>query len=103
MISVGEMKRALAAGVPADKIVFAGVGKTREEMVRRSTPAFSRSMSRAVGAVRAVRGCRLQGAVADVAFRVNPDVDPKTHAKITTGKKENKFGVPIERAPALFE
>lgn len=99
IVSAGELARARAAGVPAAKIVFAGVGKTEAEMAAaldegvlqfnvESEPEL-RSLSRVAVA---------KGTVAPVALRVNPDVDAQTHAKITTGKSENKFGIEIDRA-----
>jgi diaminopimelate decarboxylase len=103
VVSEGELRRARAAGVPADKIIFAGVGKTREEMAYalqegilgfnvESEPELDALSEVAVGL----------GRIASIAFRVNPDVDAKTHAKISTGKAENKFGVPFEDAPRLY-
>jgi diaminopimelate decarboxylase len=103
VVSEGELRRARAAGVPADKIIFAGVGKTREEMAFalgesilsfnvESEPELEALSEAAVGLGRTAR----------IALRVNPDVDAKTHAKISTGKAENKFGVPFEDAPRLY-
>jgi diaminopimelate decarboxylase len=97
------MRRALAAGVPGSKIVFAGVGKTRAEM-RAALDAGvgqfnveSEPELVALGEEAAAMGRR-----APVAVRVNPDVDAKTHAKISTGMSENKFGIPIARAPEVY-
>ncbi len=103
VVSEGEYRRARAAGVPGERIVFSGVGKTREEMrvaleggVRQfnveSEPELEALSEVATGL----------GRVAQVAVRVNPDVDARTHAKIATGKAENKFGVPIGRARAVY-
>jgi len=103
VVSVGEYLRAKAAGIPGDRIVFSGVGKTREEMraaleggIRQfnveSEPEMMALSQVAVGL----------GKVAPIAIRVNPDVDAKTHAKIATGKKENKFGIPISRAREVY-
>jgi diaminopimelate decarboxylase len=103
VVSEGELRRALAAGVPASRIIFAGVGKTREEMafaLREGILGFnveSEPELEALSEVAAGLGC-----TARVALRVNPDVDAKTHAKISTGKAENKFGVPYGDAPRLF-
>jgi diaminopimelate decarboxylase len=99
IVSAGELKRALAAGVPASKIVFAGVGKTADEM-RAGLAADilqfnveSEPELRMLAEVAAAMGRR-----APIALRVNPDVDAKTHAKITTGKAENKFGIDMAHA-----
>lgn len=103
VVSGGELARALAAGVPADQIVFAGVGKTRDEMAAALDAGilmFNIESEPELEMLAEV--ARSKGATARIGLRVNPDVDPKTHAKITTGKAENKFGVPIERAPAFF-
>lgn len=104
VVSGGELARALAAGVPADQVVFAGVGKTREE-IRQALDAdihlFSVESEPEVQVISDVASS--MGVTARVALRINPDVDAKTHAKITTGKAENKFGVEIARASAFFE
>ena len=103
VVSEGELRRARAAGVPADRIIFAGVGKTREEMAYalgegilgfnvESEPELEALSEVAAGLGRTAR----------IALRVNPDVDAKTHAKISTGKAENKFGVPFDDAPRLY-
>jgi diaminopimelate decarboxylase len=102
VVSLGEMKRALQAGVPARRIVFAGVGKTRAEMEAALGAGIlqfnveSEDELKTLAALAAARGD-----AAAVALRVNPDVDAKTHAKITTGRKENKFGIDIAHVPAL--
>lgn len=103
VVSGGELARALAAGVPADRIVFAGVGKTRAEMAAALDAGihlFNIESEPELEMLAEV--ARSKGVVARIGLRVNPDVDARTHAKITTGKAENKFGVPIERAPAFF-
>ncbi|CAN7253240.1 diaminopimelate decarboxylase [Pararhizobium sp. LjRoot235] len=103
VVSGGELRRALAAGIPASRIMFSGVGKTAAEMDLalgagiycfnvESEPELEILNTRAV---------RL-GKQAHVSFRINPDVDAKTHAKISTGKKENKFGISWERARAVY-
>ena len=103
VVSLGEMKRALAAGVPAGRIIFSGVGKTQEEMAAALDAGIhqfnleSEPEARSLSAVASARSRR-----AAVAFRVNPDVDAGTHAKISTGKAENKFGVPVGRAMAAY-
>jgi diaminopimelate decarboxylase len=99
IVSAGELKRARAAGVPASKIVFAGVGKTADEMRAGLAAGIlqfnveSEPELRMLSEVAAAMGLR-----APVALRVNPDVDAKTHAKITTGKAENKFGIDMAHA-----
>jgi diaminopimelate decarboxylase len=103
VVSEGELRRALAVNVAPPKIVFSGVGKTREEMafaLEKGIFAFnveSEPELRLLSEVAASKGMR-----ARVAFRVNPDVDAKTHHKIATGKAENKFGVPFARAVPLY-
>lgn len=104
VVSGGELARAQAAGIPADRIVFAGVGKTREEMaqaVDAGILSFNIESEPELETLSEVAASK--GATARIGLRVNPDVDARTHAKITTGKAENKFGVPIGRAPAFFE
>ncbi|MEL7163999.1 MAG: diaminopimelate decarboxylase [Pseudomonadota bacterium] len=104
VVSGGEYARAVAAGVPGEKIVFAGVGKTREEIHMALTGGIrqfnveSENEMVAVNAVAASLGLR-----APITIRVNPDVDAKTHAKIATGKSENKFGIPISRAREVYQ
>ncbi|HEX6978604.1 MAG TPA: diaminopimelate decarboxylase [Alphaproteobacteria bacterium] len=99
VVSEGELRRAIAAGVPASRIVFAGVGKTAREMAAALDAGIlqfnveSEPELRLLSEVAAGRGVR-----APVALRINPDVDARTHAKITTGKTENKFGIEITRA-----
>lgn len=102
-VSEGEIRRALAAGVPADRIIFSGVGKTDAELafalnagVRQINVESGVEMDR-LAAVAASRGVR-----ATVAIRVNPDVGAGGHAKITTGGSGDKFGVPVDEALALY-
>jgi diaminopimelate decarboxylase len=103
VVSAGEYLRAKAAGVPGDRIVFSGVGKTRAEMRLaleggiRQFNVESEPEMRALSEV-----ATAMGLVAPITIRVNPDVDAKTHAKIATGKKENKFGIPIGRASEVY-
>jgi diaminopimelate decarboxylase len=103
VVSAGELARAIATGIPADRIVFAGVGKTKDE-IRRALDAdihlFSVESQPELEAISEVAASA--GKTARIALRVNPDVDAKTHAKITTGKAENKFGVEIGFAAAFF-
>jgi diaminopimelate decarboxylase len=99
IVSGGELKRALAAGVPAEKIVFSGVGKTRDEIAAALAAGiycFNVESEPELAALAAIAAETSRQA--PVAIRVNPDIDAKTHAKISTGKAENKFGVPLARA-----
>ncbi len=103
VVSEGELRRALAAGVPADRIIFAGVGKTRAEMsfaLEVGIRGFNVESEAEVEALSSV--ATELGKTARVAFRVNPDVDPGTHEKISTGKAEDKFGIAYEEAPRLY-
>jgi diaminopimelate decarboxylase len=103
VVSEGELRRALAAGVPASKIIFAGVGKTRDEMafaLQRGIHGFNVESEPELRALSEVAAAA--GQTARVALRVNPDVDAKTHAKISTGKAENKFGIPYAQARQLY-
>ena len=103
VVSEGELRRARAAGVSADKIIFAGVGKSREEMayaLREGIFGFNVESEPELEALSEVAASL--GVTARVAIRVNPDVDAKTHAKISTGKSENKFGIPYLRAVDLY-
>jgi diaminopimelate decarboxylase len=104
VVSEGEIRAALAAGVSPTKIIFSGVGKTREEMgfaLKENIFQFNVESDRELHALSEV--ATSLGATARIALRVNPDVDAATHAKISTGKKENKFGVAIDEAPALYK
>jgi diaminopimelate decarboxylase len=104
VVSEGELRRALAVGVPPAKIVFSGVGKTRTEMsyaLDQGIFAFNVESEPELRALSEVAASR--GLPARVAFRVNPDVDAKTHHKIATGKAENKFGIPFAQALPLYE
>src|ERR1044071_3433681 len=103
VVSEGELKRARAAGIPPGKIMFSGIGKTARELALavdegilcvnvESEPELELLSSIAAG----------KGRVANISVRVNPDIDAKTHAKIATGKSENKFGIPISRARAVY-
>ncbi|QIB34112.1 diaminopimelate decarboxylase [Ancylobacter pratisalsi] len=103
IVSGGELKRALAAGVAPHKIVFSGVGKTREEIAAaidagilcfnvESEPELLTLSEVAVS----------HGVAAPISIRVNPDVDAKTHHKISTGKSDNKFGIPVSRAREVY-
>jgi diaminopimelate decarboxylase len=104
VVSAGEMNRALAGGIAAKDIVFSGVGKTRAELVHgleTGIGQFNLELEEegvVLAQLAAERGLR-----APAALRVNPDVDAGTHEKISTGRAENKFGLPIDEAPAIFD
>ncbi|MEI4232741.1 diaminopimelate decarboxylase [Roseovarius sp. D22-M7] len=103
VVSGGEYARAKAAGVPGDRIVFSGVGKTGDEMrmaLKGGVRQFNVESEPELDLLSAV-ATRL-GVTAPITVRVNPDVDARTHAKIATGKSENKFGIPISRARAVY-
>jgi diaminopimelate decarboxylase len=103
VVSEGELRRARAAGVPGNRIIFSGVGKTEAEMtlgLDEEILCFNVESEPELEALSALATAR--GATAPIAIRVNPDVDARTHAKISTGKSENKFGVPISRAREVY-
>ncbi|MEQ8267079.1 MAG: diaminopimelate decarboxylase [Parvibaculum sp.] len=103
VVSEGELRRALAAGIPAGKIVFSGVGKTEGEMafaLETGIDQFNVESEPELELLAELAAAR--GLTARVAIRVNPDVDAKTHEKIATGKAENKFGISWKRAPAVY-
>lgn len=103
VVSVGEYLRAKAAGVPGDRIVFSGVGKTADEMRVALTGGIRQfNVESEPEMVVLDRVAQSLGVVAPITVRVNPDVDAKTHAKIATGKSENKFGIPISRAREVY-
>ncbi|MFG6583140.1 diaminopimelate decarboxylase [Sulfitobacter sp. 1A12779] len=103
VVSGGEYRRAKAAGVPGDKIVFSGVGKTREEIELALTGGIRQfNVESEPEMILLDVVARELGKVAPITIRVNPDVDAKTHAKIATGKSENKFGIPIARAREVY-
>ncbi|HEY1888459.1 MAG TPA: diaminopimelate decarboxylase [Roseiarcus sp.] len=103
VVSEGELRRALAAGAPGERIIFSGVGKTLAEMnlgLDEKIFCFNIESEPELEALSQTASAR--GAVAPIAIRVNPDIDARTHAKIATGKSENKFGVPISRARDVY-
>ncbi|WP_127076895.1 diaminopimelate decarboxylase [Rhodomicrobium lacus] len=103
VVSEGEIRRALAAGIPAGKIVFSGVGKTEGEMAFALDAGIYGFNVESEAELRALsRVASERGKTARIAFRINPDVDAKTHAKISTGKSEHKFGVSWRDARALY-
>ncbi|GGE14978.1 diaminopimelate decarboxylase [Rhizobium sp. 25PS6] len=103
IVSGGELERAFAAGAPPSKIVFSGVGKTRAEISRALEVGIHQINVESPAELDVIRDiARSLGRRAPIAFRVNPDVDAKTHAKISTGKKGDKFGIPLEEIPELY-
>ncbi len=103
VVSGGEYLRAKAAGVPGDKIVFSGVGKTADEIRTALTGEIRQFNVESEPEMQVINAVALElGKVAPITVRVNPDVDAKTHAKIATGKSENKFGIPISRASEVY-
>ncbi|MBW8785711.1 MAG: diaminopimelate decarboxylase, partial [Novosphingobium sp.] len=103
VVSGGEMDRALAAGMPAEGIVFSGVGKTDAEMDRALAVGIGQfNLESEEEGVELAALAAARGTTARAALRVNPDVDAGTHGKISTGKAENKFGVPYDRAAAIY-
>ena len=103
VVSAGELDRALAAGVPAGRIVFSGVGKTASELARALDAGVYQINVESEAELEALSAiASAKGVTAPVAFRLNPDVDARTHAKITTGKSENKFGIAWDQAPQVF-
>ncbi|WP_170406777.1 diaminopimelate decarboxylase [Ruegeria arenilitoris] len=103
VVSGGEYLRAKAAGVPGEKIVFSGVGKTAEEIRIALTGGIRQFNVESEPEMEVINAVAQDlGVIAPITVRVNPDVDAKTHAKIATGKSENKFGIPIARAPEVY-
>lgn len=103
VVSGGELKRALHAGVPPAKIVFSGVGKTEDELRAALRAGILQINVESEPELRLLsRVATSLGLAAPVAVRVNPDVDARTHAKMTTGRGENKFGIDLARAPQLY-
>ncbi|OWY03252.1 MULTISPECIES: diaminopimelate decarboxylase [Thioclava] len=103
VVSGGEYRRARAAGVPGERVVFSGVGKTREEIayvLENGIRQFNVESEPELLAISEIAAS--MGVTAPIALRVNPDVDAKTHEKIATGKSENKFGIPIAKARAVY-
>ena len=103
VVSGGELLRARAAGIPPDKIMFSGVGKTAHELalaVEQRILCVNVESEAELELLAEIAASK--GRPADISIRVNPDVDPRTHAKIATGKAENKFGIPISRARDVY-
>ncbi|MDG1406942.1 MAG: diaminopimelate decarboxylase [Octadecabacter sp.] len=103
VVSIGEYLRAKAAGVSGDKIVFSGIGKTADEMRVALEGGIRQFNVESEPEMQVLSDVAMSlGKVAPITVRVNPDVDAKTHAKISTGKKEDKFGIPISRAREVY-
>ena len=103
VVSGGEYARARAAGVPGERIVFSGVGKTRDEMRLALTGGIRQFNVESEPEMAVLSAVATElGVKAPITIRVNPDVDAKTHVKIATGKSENKFGIPISRAREVY-
>ncbi len=103
VVSVGEMRRALAAGIAPEKIVFSGVGKTAAELRAALQAGIGQfNIESAEEGLELAEIAADMGLVAECALRINPDVDAGTHDKISTGKADNKFGVPIDQAGQIF-
>ena len=103
VVSEGELKRARAAGIAPDKIMFSGIGKTARELALAVDEGILCVNVESEGELELLSSIAAgKGRVANISIRVNPDVDPKTHAKIATGKAENKFGIPISSARDVY-
>jgi len=103
IVSVGELRRCLRAGIPADRIVFSGVGKTAEEIADALDAGVARFNVESADELQLLqRVASKRGVIANASARINPDVDALTHVKISTGKSENKFGVSIDEARDWF-
>jgi len=103
IVSVGELRRALNAGIPAERIVFSGVGKSEDEIAGALNVGIARFNVESLDELHTLqRLAKIQEVTARAAVRINPDVDALTHEKISTGKSENKFGVSIDEARRWF-
>ncbi|MCF6231943.1 MAG: diaminopimelate decarboxylase [Rhodobacteraceae bacterium] len=103
VVSQGEYLRARAAGIPGNRIVFSGIGKTAEEIRTALTGGIRQFNVESEPEMAVLNAVAIElGVIAPITIRVNPDVDARTHAKIATGKSENKFGIPISRARAVY-
>jgi diaminopimelate decarboxylase len=104
VVSEGELRRAVAAGIPPQRIIFSGVGKTREELEAALAAGIHQLNVESIPELRRLSEAAVaRRQTARVAIRVNPDIDALTHAKIATGKKENKFGIDIEDAAEAYQ
>jgi len=103
VVSGGELKRARLAGIPADKIMFSGIGKTAAELalaVDEGILCVNIESEQELELLSSIAASK--GRTANISVRVNPDIDAKTHHKIATGKAENKFGIPLSRAREIY-
>ena len=103
MVSGGEYRRALSAGIPPEKVVFSGVGKTLEEItlaLKNGIRQFNVESDSELEQISSIASS--MDKIAPIAVRINPDVDAQTHEKIATGKAENKFGIPLSRAREVY-
>ena len=103
VVSGGEYRRAIAAGIPPEKVVFSGVGKTLEEItlaLQKGIRQFNVESDSELAQISEIAST--MGKIAPIAIRINPDVDAQTHEKIATGKAENKFGIPLSRAREVY-
>ncbi len=103
VVSGGEYRRALSAGIPAEKVVFSGVGKTLEEItlaLKNGIRQFNVESDSELEQISSIASS--MDKIAPIAVRINPDVDAQTHEKIATGKAENKFGIPLSRAREVY-
>ncbi|PCJ48691.1 MAG: diaminopimelate decarboxylase [Gammaproteobacteria bacterium] len=103
VVSEGELRRALKAGVPAEKIVYSGVAKTKHEIIfalGKNIFQFNVESENELELLNKL--AKQSNKVAAIAFRINPDIDANTHEKISTGKAENKFGIPISKAREIY-
>ncbi len=104
IVSGGELERVLRAGGDPARVVFSGIGKRRDEIERALIAGIRCFNVESASELKTIEGCaRSLGRVAPVSLRINPDVDTNTHAHVTTGLKENKFGVPVQTAAALYQ
>ena len=104
VVSEGELRRALAAGIPPERIIFSGIGKTHEELEAALAAGIHQINVESIPELRRLSEIAVaRRQTARIALRVNPDIDAMTHAKIATGKKENKFGVDIEDAGEAYQ
>ncbi|MGH6767375.1 MAG: diaminopimelate decarboxylase family protein, partial [Bradyrhizobium sp.] len=103
VVSGGELKRALAAGIPPDRILFSGIGKTETELrAALAADILCINIESEPELELLSRLAAESGKTARISVRVNPDIDAGTHAKISTGRSENKFGIPLTRARAVY-
>ena len=103
VVSGGELQRALAAGIPPSKIIFSGVGKTEDELALALSTRIMQINVESLAEMGALsRAAVAKGVTAEIAIRINPNVDAKTHDKISTGRKQDKFGIDIELAADAY-